>query len=155
MEPFARVYRYQVRDAANLLGTTLNVSYRTVPCKFASAVIFRWKSTDATDTLAGVSFEVFNEYVAGPTVAMVSTAQGYLTRGVVIVLRMDRGDGQCNMVLPQDAGGVFMHEFIRSFVNTVTGGASPANDISGFEITADVIYKDGMDGLAGQALTAL
>jgi len=155
MEPLARSYRYQVRDAANLPGNTLNVPFRTIPCKWASAVIFRWKSTDASDTLGGVSFEVFNEYVAAPTVTQVTTAQGYLTRGVPITVRLDKGDGFNSMILPQDVNGVFMHEFIRCFVNTVTGGVTPTNDISGFEITAEVLYKDGFDQLAGQTLTAL
>ncbi len=144
----SRVYRYSLRAPATLNGAASGTS-NGAPCKGAKYVILHFKSTDATDVLSAAAYNVAND----PLLWLAGAGQGYASTGNVTSFRMDRLDGMSLLVLPSQVHGVFQHDYIQA--TFTAAGATPANDISGFEVTAEVFYEDDADQAFGQTLAVV
>lgn len=87
------------------------------------------------------------------TAALAGAGQGYTSTGNIPGFALNKNDGMTLLVLPSQVHGVFQHNYIQA--TWTAAGVATTNDISGFEVTAEVLYEDGLDEAFGQVMTAV
>lgn len=127
-----------------LAGATAAQFTNGIPCRGATMVVVRWKSTNAI-TPASVTFNVGEGASRAHQFSNLAGA-GLANPLGNIGLRADQHPGGCAVALfPATASKGRFHCSFVQFSITPNAGVSPANDMTGVTIDAEVHYDGDAD----------